>query len=89
MAITWELELSPINISTKEGSLVATRIDSVDGSTLKYEVARAPFNDTVDEDAVWDEVWDKHQARLAKNAAIDNFVGAIEGRGKTNLEARE
>ncbi len=90
MAITWELKITPINISTYEASIVATRTDSNDpGIPMIYKVHRAKIETPEQQLAVADEIWTKHQARLASDVVIENFVSELEALGKSNLEARE
>lgn len=90
MAISWEIEITPINISTKEASAIAIRTDDSDPDNPKtYEVAKAPFNSTAEEEAVGDEILGKRQKDKNKTDAIDSFVNAVEGRLKTYLEAND
>lgn len=88
--ITWELEITPINISTYEASIKATRTDDTDpDNPMVYIVHRAKIETPAQQLAVADEIWAKHQAHLAHDTVIDNFVSALEANGKANLEARE
>jgi len=95
ITITWELDILPINLATKEARVIATRteIDDVALTTLinTYEDSRTII-DTVNMSnniPILDKIWAKHQTRLTKEAVIDAFVSALEVAGKTNLEARE
>ena len=87
MAITWELTITPMNVQTKEASVIAVRSDGT-GGVRSYNVAKAPFNTPEQEDAVWDEIWAKHQDMLARETVVANFIDRLESAGKTNLEAR-
>lgn len=90
MAISWDVKITPINISTYEASIVATRTDDTDPTTLKtYCVPRAIIKTVPQQIAVMDEIWAKHQAALAAGAVAAAFVTAKEVAGKSNLEARE
>ena len=90
MAITWELKITPIDISTKEASIVATRTDDIDPENpMVYNVARAILGTTSQKNAVLDEIWAKHQSHLAEETIVSNFVSALETSGKSNLEGRE
>lgn len=90
MAITWKLTITPINILTKEASIQAVRTDDADpDNPMTYNVARALLDTAAQKNAAIDEIWAKHQARLASDAIVDNFVSALETSGKNNLEARE
>lgn len=90
MAITWETKITPINISTKEGLVIAIRTDDTDPDNPKtYEVAKSPFNNTAEEEAVGNEILDKHQKDKAKDENIAGFVNAIESRLNTYLETND
>ena len=90
MAITWELKITPINISTYEASIEATRIDDTDpDNPMVYNVARVSLETGPQQLAAMDEIWAKHQAALASTAKVEAFVAAKEAAGKANLEARE
>lgn len=95
ITITWELNITPISLATKEASVQATRteVDDVKSTTLVhvYDVARTVI-DTVtmaNNIHILDKIWNKHQACLTRDSVINDFVGGLEAAGKTNLEARE
>lgn len=88
--ITWDLRITPIDIGKKEASIIATRLDDADPDNPKvYEVSRALFKTVAQKTAVWNEIWAKHQAAIVADTVVNNFVGALESTGKSNLEARE
>ena len=89
MAITWDVQITVISISTKEVSVTATRTDDVSGKVRTYTVPRAPIGTAEQKLSVIDEIWEKHQAELNKETAIAAFIGTLETQAKTNLEARE
>jgi len=92
MAITWELKITPINISTYEASIIAIRTDNTDSENIDikiYTVPRAKIQTLAQQIAVADEIWDKHQAALASTVIIEAFTSGLEIAGKINLEARE
>jgi len=90
MAITWEVKITSINLSTYEASIVATRTDDTEpGNPMVYDVPRATIETTPQQVAVMDEIWEKHQAALSSSAVVEAFVAAKEAAGKANLEARE
>ena len=93
--ITWELDIRPISLATKEASILAirTEVDDIESTTLIniYEVSRTKI-DTVtmaNNIPILDEIWTKHQDRLARKTIIENFTSGLEAAGKSNLEARE
>lgn len=88
--ITWDLKITPIDIGKKEASVIATRIDDTGPDNPKvYKVSRAPFKTAAQKTAVWNEIWAKHQTAIAGDSIINDFVSALEGTGKSDLEARE
>ena len=92
MAITWELEITPINISTYEVSTVATRTDDTDPENpiiMVYTVPRAKIETPADKLAIGQEIRAKHLAALAATAAVKAFVADAEVAGKTYLEGLE
>ena len=95
ITITWELDITPINLATKEARIIATRteIDDVALTTLIniYEDARTIIDTVIIANNlhILDGIWAKHQARLARKTVIENFTNGLETLGKSNLEARE
>jgi hypothetical protein len=92
--VEWDLKMTPINISTYEVSIAATRTETdetdpqnpVVVSSVSYNVARAKIETSQDQLNVGQEIWSKHQAALAKAAAVDAFVADAEAAGKAYLE---
>ncbi len=92
MAITWEGKITHINLSTKEASITVTRTDDTDpDNPMVYTEPKAVIDtDTLANNLpILDELWAKHQARLAEDSTIESFVSGLETLIKTNLEARE
>lgn len=91
MAITWELEIVPIDISTYEASITATRTDddAENPSVMVYTVPRAKIQTPAQQLAVGQEIRAKHLAALATTAAIEAFVADAEAAGKQYLEDQE
>lgn len=90
MAITWELKITPIDIVNKKASVRAVRTDDANpDNPMSYTVAKATIDTQAQKLAVLDEIWAKHQAVLAHNVNVNEFVSALEELGKANLEARE
>lgn len=97
MAITWELEITPINISTFEASIEATRTETdetdpqnhVIVSVDTYNVPRAKIETPEQQLDVGQEIRQKHLAALANTAAVEAFVHDAELAGKQYLEGPE
>ena len=90
MAITWELEITPINISTYEACIVATRTDSEDiNNPQTYIVHRAKIQTSTEQLAVAQEILAKRQTEKDANIIIQNFVSALKASGKQYLETND
>lgn len=97
MAITWELDITPINIGTYEASIVATRTETDEAdpqnpvivSVDTYMVHRAKIETLEQQLAVGQEIREKHLAALAATAAVRAFVADAEAAGKAYLEGLE
>lgn len=95
--IEWELDITPINMSTFEVSTVATRTETnetdpenpVVVSEHTYTVHRAKIETPEQQLAVGQEIRAKHLAALAETAAVKAFVADAEAAGKTYLEGLE
>lgn len=95
--IEWELEITPIDISTYEASIVATRTETdetdpqnpVIVSVDTYNIARAKIQTNAQKLIVGQEIRAKHLAALATTAAVKVFVADAEAAGKVYLEAQE
>ena len=90
MAITWTATITPLNLSTKEASISAVRLDSEDAENPKtYNVPLAKLATAGEKLAVADEIWDAYQADLVSDATIAAFIDQLELDLNANLEARE
>ena len=95
--IEWELEITPIDISTFEASIIATRTETdekdlqnpVVVSVDTYTVHRAKIQTPAQQLAVGKEIRAKHLAALAATASVRAFVADTEAAGKAYLEAQE
>ena len=87
MAGTWEVTITPIDVSTKTASISATRTDGLDIKT--YGNIIAILNTDAQKLAVLDQIWDMYQADLMRDTAINIYIGTMVADAKTNLEARE
>lgn len=89
--ITWELEITPIDVSSFEASIVATRTDDdpENPSVMAYTVHRAKIETPAQQLAVGQEIRAKHLVTLAATAAVRAFVADAEAAGKQYLEAQE
>lgn len=90
MAITWELEITPIDVETQAVSVTATRTDdTLPDESKVYRVDHAVIVTAAQKTAVLDNIWNQHQNAITKQAQIDAFLGTLAANGKADLEARE
>lgn len=95
--IEWKLKIIPINISTFEASIVATRTETdetdlqnpVVVSVDMYRVPRAKIQTQTQQLAVAQEILAKRQTEKDANIIIQNFVSELKASGKQYLEAND
>jgi len=86
--MSWELKITPINISEKTVSVSATRTDDTDGSTFTTKTT-GKVDTADDKTAILDAIWSDWQKYSTKQTNIASMIGDLESAGKSNLEARE
>jgi len=92
MAVTWEVDITPIDLERKEVRVSATRTDDTDPENVKIEthtVLSVIIDTTAQKLAVMDQIWEMHLADVVKQAQIAAIVDALEVQAVANLEARE
>ena len=90
MVITWKVEITPIDIPSKEASIKATRTDSADPDNPRiYMLPSRTLSNQAKQLLVLNEIWNMHQAALDLEIQIENFLVNLETQAKNNLEARE
>ena len=92
MAVTWEVDITPIDLERKEVRVSATRTDDTDPENVKIEthtVLSVIIDTTAQKLAVMDQIWEMHLADVVKQAQIAAIVDALEAQAVANLEARE
>lgn len=92
MAISWDFTITPLNVSKKEASVVAVRVDDADLENIKTEthtIITAILDTNAQKITALDIIWQQHLDYQARQAAIVEFIGDLESAAKTNLEARE
>jgi hypothetical protein len=90
MAISWNVDITNVNVNSKRADITFTRTD--DQSALAPWVH--PYKSVIIETgpqraALLNQVWSEWQDEISKQAAIDAFITDMEQAGKANLEARE
>ena len=97
MAVTWKVDVTPIDLTHKEVRVSATRTetDTTDPeniiviSTETHIVLSAIAGTNAQKLAVMDQIWEMHLADVVKQAQIAAIVDALEVQAVANLEARE
>ena len=90
MAITWDIDISNVDVSKKRADITFIRTDSE--SSLQPEVfsyRKAVIETSAQRAAILNQTWAKHLEEAADQDEIDAFITNLEQAGKANLEARE
>lgn len=89
MAITWDVQISNVDVSQKRADVTAVRTDDVSGDVETYSYTKAIIGTTQERQGILQSIWDNHLAAANNQTAIDAFVDNLETAAKANLEARE
>lgn len=90
MAISWDLQITNVNLSSKRATVTATRTD--DQSALPpqvYAFQNTPLENVADRAALLNTIKEKVEERADQNTLIETFLSDLEQTGKANLEAWE
>ena len=90
MAITWDCNITNVNVTSKRADVRFTRTDSESSlAPWTHSYNQAIIETTQQRTALLNQVWDEWQNEVQKQADIDNFITNLEQTAKSNLEARE
>ena len=92
MAITWEVTIKPLDVSRKEASVLAVRVDDTDPLNVLTEthfIITALLDTPAQKTAVLNDLWQQHLDYQTRLAVINNYIGTLETQAKIDLEARE
>jgi len=90
MAISWNLEITNVNLLSKRGNVMAVRTDSESAlSPRVYNMQNTPLETTQDRVQVLDTIKEWDESFVSKAAAVEVFIDNLEQLGKTNLETWE
>ena len=89
MAITWTVTITPLDVSRKEASIHATRLDDSDSSTQELHIITAILDTDQQKLDALNQLWQMHLDYDVKQGLIDSYIGTMETTAKANLEARE
>lgn len=90
MAISWDVQITNVNLQSKRGDVTATRTD--DQSALAprvHSMQSTPLETTQDRTRVLDTIKEWDEAAVAKETQVETFIDNLEQLGKTNLETWE
>jgi len=90
MAISWDTQLSQVNVASKRANISFTRTDSENPSdvfTVSYP--QVVIETTEQRVALLDAVWAAWQEELASRSTIAEFITNLEQTANSNLDARE
>ena len=89
MAVTWDVKITPLDVSRREVSVTGVRTDDTTGEVQTHHINSALIATAAQKMAVLDQLWQMHLDWDARQALIDSFIGSLEADAKANLEARE
>ena len=87
MAISWDVEISNVNLASKRGDVTVVRTN--DQSALeprRYSLPNTPLETPQQRLKVLDTIKEWDDAFVAKEAAANVFIDTLETTAKTNLE---
>jgi len=89
MAITWDTQITNVNINSKRGDVSFMRTDTATGETWSMRFTQALLETGDERAALLNAVWAEWQTEVAKQAGISTFLGTLEQSANANLMARE
>ena len=90
MAISWDIDITNVNLQSQRGDVTATRTD--DQSALApqtYRFQATPLGTPADRALLLDSIKSKVVEDATKKAQVDAFIATLEQDGKAALEAWE
>lgn len=89
MAITWEMDIKPVNIAKKLVSITGVRTDSEDpDNPVTVRISRGKFGTPQDQLATLDRLFARYLSKVTRNTQIATWLAGKEVAAKANLEAR-
>ena len=92
MAITWEVKITPLDVSRKEASITAIRTDNTDPENILIEIHNiiTAILDTQQQKIdILNDIWQQHLVYQARQMAIGVYISDLEEQAKISLEGRE
>jgi F0F1-type ATP synthase gamma subunit len=91
MAITWDVQITPLDVPHRIAGIVAVATDNTSGATYAVSLANADISTTAKKTEVLNTIWNKYLTKVAEQALLDSIAGEIaslEAAAKVNLEGR-
>jgi len=89
MAISWDTQITNVNVVSKRADVTFVRTDDVTGQTWTHSYNQVILETTPQRTALLDQVWAAWLEQVSKQGQIDTFIGNLEQSANSNLEARE
>ena len=89
MAISWETQITNVDLQQKRADVTFTRTDDTTGAVETYSFSKVIIETTQQRLDLLDLVWQKHLAAVANQTNIDAFITNLEQLANSNLDARE
>ena len=90
MAVTWDIEISNVNLQSGRGTVRATRTDSESALEPRtYTLSNTPMQDSTARLKILNTIKEWDETAVSNAAAIESFIDGLEQSAKVNLEAWE
>lgn len=87
MAISWDVNITNVNLLSKRGDVMAIRTDSESAlPPHNYSMQNTPLETGDDRLLVLSTIKEWEESAAAKEAAVNVFIDTLEQTAKTNLE---
>ena len=87
MAISWDIEITNVNLQNERGTVIATRTDSESALAPRvHTLTNTPLGTPEDRIQVLDTIKEWDEAAVSYSEAVETFIDDLEQSGKTNLE---
>jgi len=90
MAISWDTQISKVNVVSKKGDVSFKRADSeTPANDWSISFSQVPLETTPERIALLDTAWAEWQAELVRRSSIATLITNLEQLANANLDARE
>lgn len=89
MAITWDVQITKVNLDTKRADVIATRVDDQLETTNTYRYTSVPLETPAQRQSILETIKNAVEEEELVKAQISNFIDNLESSGKAALETWE